>query len=466
MSEFNQIKNTEISDDNYLLNILRDKDHKISFIQLPTREFIKNNLNDNPINLQTRQMIKIWEKLIGDAIIFLKSKDKREIYHDKMALGTKTLCEFLEEFQDFEPILYGAVPNYRDHIAHVIRVFLLGQHLIKGAIGFENMKIPDEDDILKISGPEKEAIWCIASLTHDLGYALERFHAINKKARKMLEQFGNIPVQELGSGYFSQFGIMSDFVIKFLSAKVKQTENKEEFCTHVQAKYYQKFLCALTDFNHGVISSVILMKSLVFFKEADFMIDSFKPLKFRDARQFIIRREILRTIASHSCDDIYYLSIKNFSFMLKLCDEMQEWGRPRLLDLTKRGGSNTFLHITEFSSNSVDYKVIFLGPNDHKPTKVDQENTRNEIEKYFVEKTRSWLKVLRSGVSPFKKRKIKVKFTFEDKTKPEKIKIYELKHTNPSKIIILPEELRKREFPQINNYLEIKKKPDDFGSYG
>ena len=183
MSEFNQIKNTEISDDNYLLNILRDKDHKISFIQLPTREFIKNNLNDNPINLQTRQMIKIWEKLIGDAIIFLKSKDKREIYHDKMALGTKTLCEFLEEFQDFEPILYGAVPNYRDHIAHVIRVFLLGQHLIKGAIGFENMKIPDEDDILKISGPEKEAIWCIASLTHDLGYALERFHAINKKAR-------------------------------------------------------------------------------------------------------------------------------------------------------------------------------------------------------------------------------------------------------------------------------------------
>ena len=46
-----------------------------------------------------------------------------------------------------------------------------------------------------------------------------------------------------------------------------------------------------------------------------------------DSRQYYIRREILRAIASHTCHDIYQNDMLRFSFLLILCDDAQEWGR-------------------------------------------------------------------------------------------------------------------------------------------
>lgn len=386
------------------------------------------NLRNNELHLQTNRLIKIWKRLIDDAIIFLKSKDLREKYHDQMTLGTEMLFKFLKEFEKFEPILYGAVPNYRDHIAHVFRVFLLGLYVIKKAIGFENIK-PNNAKLV-ISPEEKEALWCISALTHDLGIPLQQIQQINQHVRGMLQQFGNIPVQELGYSYFTQFGDISEFVVRFMSSNIIEDQNGK-FVTHLQAKFYQKFLSALGDFNHGVMSSIILMKNLVYFKESDFMLDSFKPLKPEDARQFLIRRGILRAIASHSCEDIYYLEIKNFPFLLTVCDELQEWGRPRLVDVTKRGGSTTELKINKFSSKMVDYKVTFSFPKGYPLSDDEKTYAAKEVKRYFVSKCKKWLNVLRSAVGG-DIRDLKLNFEVEDNTS-EKVKNYWLKHSSPDK---------------------------------
>lgn len=271
------------------------------------------------------------------------------------------------------------------------------------------------------------------ALTHDLGYPLEVIHTINQRVRKMLQQFGNIPVQELGYNYFTQFGSITDFTIKFLSSNVIST-NQDEFIIHLQAKYYQKFLSALSNFDHGVVTSTILMKNLVYFKESDYMIDAQKPLKREDARQFLIRREILRAIASHNCDDIYHLGIKNFPFMLTLCDEMQEWGRPRLVDITKRGGSETKLTINKFDDKVVDYKITFSLPSKHVPSDTELEYTANEITKYFNETCEKWCNLLRSAVGG-EERELELRFEVEDQTAHEVRKAH-LRHINPQKVDI------------------------------
>ena len=432
MSKYKPIEGLNIRDDTYLLKLIKEEVKKMPFIREPTRNLIRK-LRNVDLHLQTEPLIELWKCLVGDAIIFLKLKDNREKYHDQMTLGTENLFEFLKEFQDFEPILYGAVPNYRDHIAHVFRVFLLGQNVIDSAIGFERVGPCQKN--LPVSREEKEAIWCISALTHDLGYSLEVIHHINQSVRSMLQQFGNIPVQELGYSYFSQFGSVSEFAVRFLSSDVVEIK-KDQFATHLQAKYYQKFLSALSSFNHGVISSIILMKDLVYFKESDYMVDQFKPLEKEDARQFLIRKEILRAIASHSCDDIYYLGIKNFPFLLKACDEMQEWGRPRLVDVTKRGGSRTELTINRFDGKMLDYKVTFSFPNGYKPSEAERTNTEIEVKEYFSKKCNRWLNVLRSAVGGHQ-RDLELRFTVEDKTTYE-VKTYTLHHKNPSEIEIRP----------------------------
>jgi len=445
MPDYTAVTNTEIKNDSHLVSYIKDEKvlGKIEFITEPTRESISRLRAETDLHYQANLLNKTWKLLIIDAISFLKRKDTREKYHDQMTLGTDELYSFLQEFQRFEPMLYGSVPHYRDHIAHVFRVYLLGQHVIKTSIGFENISF-SKDDL--VSPSEKEAMWCIMALTHDLGISLEKVHIINQSVRSMLQKFGNIPVQEIGHSYFAQFGPISEYVVKFLSSDVAEAGKDTKFATHIQSKYYQKFLAALGDFNHGVMSSIILMKDLVYFKEADYALDQAKLLNDEDARQFMIRREILRAIAAHSCDDIYYLGVKNFPFLLTVCDEMQEWGRPRLVDIFKRGESSTKLTINKFDDKTVDYRVTFYfreGPG-AKASEEERKNAKIEIIRYCLSKRNKWLNVLRSAVGG-SLRNLTLNFEVEDCSYPKK-ETYSLKHVNPEDVEIEPktEELKEK----------------------
>jgi hypothetical protein len=462
MSSYRPVTNIEIKADAYLLEYIQKqcREKQIKFISNATNKSILKLRTEADLHYQAELLNNLWKQLLSDAIIFLKKKDNRELYHDRVTMGTEKLCDFLNEFQKFEPILYGSVPNYRDHIAHVLRVYFLGQYLIENAIGFENISFSRSDFV---SPPEKEAMWCIIALTHDLGVSLEKVHDINQKVRSMLQKFGNIPVQEIGYSYFAQFGAFSEFAVKFMSSDVatvnahekraredekrnegREKKPKEEFTTRIQSKYYQKLLAALGNFNHGVMSSIILMKDLVYFKESDYKLDQSKYLDEEDARQFMIRREILRAIAAHSCDDIYHLTIRNFPFLLTVCDEMQEWGRPRLVDVFKRGETSTKLTINKFDGETVDYRVTFYFREDSKASEEERKNAKREVMRYCLAKREKWLNVLRSAVGG-DLRKLTLNFEVEDASIAE-IETYTLHHPNPRDVKMTPinEELGKR----------------------
>jgi len=149
----------------------------------------------------------------------------------------------------------------------------------------------------------------------------------------------------------------------------------------------------------------------------------------------MIRREILRSVASHSCDDIYYLKINNFPFLLTVCDEMQEWGRPRLVDVLKRGESSTKLTINSFNDKVVDYRVTFYFKS--KASKQEKKNARKEIIKYCLAKRNKWQNVLRSAVVGTE-RELTLNFEVEDSSVSEH-RFYSLKHPNPRDLKLDPE---------------------------
>jgi hypothetical protein len=47
------------------------------------------------------------------------------------------------------------------------------------------------------------------------------------------------------------------------------------------------------------------------------------PINIIAAKQFVVRREILRSIANHTCQDIYHLQFNTLSFLLYITDEIQ-----------------------------------------------------------------------------------------------------------------------------------------------
>ena len=350
-------------DDAFLIQWLKENKQKIDFInfkqppdaQKPSDQLVKElktrsddliaEIDRLPASLSKGKggadLLKLWKLFLGNAIVYLKLLDSREKYHDAEDFGVERLYKFFETFYHFEGVLYGADDYYRDHVSHMLRVFLLGEYLISTELKFENIVVGNESFAKKISPGEKEAMWCIIALTHDLGYALETVPDINKKVRTMLEQFGTINFKEIVPEY--QIQPLHKFIIQFISSDLREIkinkENDEEktiYLNHIQSKYFLKFSGAFERQSHGIISCIVNMRNLVFFLESDYSSDLNKPLDDDEAKQFLIRSNILRSIASHDCEEIYYLTLPQFPFLLTLFDEMQEWDRPRLKDAFRK----------------------------------------------------------------------------------------------------------------------------------
>ena len=405
---------------------------QVEHFEKETRKFI-NDLNSNkpfhdPENADI--LINLWKNLLGDAIIFLKAQDEREFYHDGEIFGVENIHGILKTFKKFEKMLYGAIGHYRDHVAHVFRVFLLGEYLIRESFGFEKIyihygletkRIDNESKkkvpVITITPEEKEAIWCIISLTHDIGYALEDIDKINENIREMIKEFGKASIQELSYLFPPQKHAIDEFVLRFISSDLVAFDDKtQNFWTHVQSKYYLKFSRACEKLDHGIISCTVLMRELVFFLESDFLLDTIKPLNRGEARQFLIRQTILRSIAAHNCEDIYHLSGRNFPFLLMIFDEMQQWGRPRMEEVFKEAGTPSEVicpnRFDDFGNQGLDvsYRAIF---EKHKESKKEARRSAKSIREYFRRKTKKYIRVLRSAVDG-EHREISLEFIVED----------------------------------------------------
>ena len=117
----------------------------------------------------------LWKKLIEKSIISLRYFDTREPFlkNDKKkphAYGLSQLCEYFNNYTDFESMLYGGSKYYRDHVVHVFRVWLLGIQLMLDNNYIDKIVI---DKQICINSQEKVAIWTLISLCHDLGYPLK-----------------------------------------------------------------------------------------------------------------------------------------------------------------------------------------------------------------------------------------------------------------------------------------------------
>ncbi|WP_027358608.1 hypothetical protein [Desulforegula conservatrix] len=360
----------------------------------------------------------LWKEILIDAIYFLRINDSRErlFYKDKNTksdmkqsvveavrrantFGIDDLYAYFNQFTEFESILYGTDKFYRDHIIHPINVWIIGLHIIKKfgssfkILSCEKIEVAKNDSgdngqsKMHLSIAELSAMWTVISLTHDIGYPLEKVEKINDQLEKMLGQFGKIKFNRSNFAFENRHDNLVNFLINFISsvakpdsnnphsltnhkqwkfwtkkskiAKHKKDSKENNWFIHKRWKYWSKFSKSWEAYDHGIVSSLILLKSLTFFIEADYA-DSSPLTKNEDARQFAIRSEILHSIAAHTTPKIYHLLTNNLPFLLILCDEMQEWSRPTFSDIRAGArGRARRVELTELSIDKMNSKIEF-----------------------------------------------------------------------------------------------------------
>ena len=363
---------------------------------------------------------KLWPHFIRNAIRHLRYKDFRDRGKLKFDFGVKSLMDYFREFSKFEELLYGIDEFYRDHSSHVFRVYLLGEFITRKFIpnNYESITIFDQPSFknekiskyLNISNDEKEALWCIIALCHDLGYPLQKIYKLNKKLSKILKYFGIYNFERIRFNLPQEGTILNEYIIKILSSKLVAV-SQNEYRFKVQSKFYTKFSNAYEKLAHGILSCILLMKNLVYFKETDFkkIISSESEEDENhhvNAKQYLLRREILRAIASHDCLDIYHIQVYNYPFLLIICDEIQEWSRPFSKRRIFYGWENEKCEKIQINSFTKQDIEIYM--------KIDL--TPKEMEKYVEDKIRKFIRILRSAVNSYK-REFKFKIIIENKRK-------------------------------------------------
>jgi hypothetical protein len=414
---------TELNDDDLFISIGKEKIVKI----LKGLVIPEKNLDEKARILKKQKIVfqKLWPHFVRNAIKLLRDYDTRDKGSLKLDFGVKNLTKYFKEFSKFEELLYGIDDFYRDHSLHVFRVYLLGDFLIREKLGgYENIDIINKPQNLgKIDEAEKKAMWCIIALCHDLGYPLEKLDSLNKKLLKILEYFGTSNFTPLRYNLPFEGAILDRFILKIISSKITKG-----LYTHLQSKFYTKYLNAYEKLTHGIMSCILLMKNLVFFKETDYQLFFKKGTATRDdpkqriliysedARQYIIRREILRSIASHDNEDIYHIQMNNFPFLLTICDEIQEWDRPasiRRLYYIVDDKNKEEIEIISFTKNKIIISITI--------NLFDE-----DFEDYSKKKFKRFIRLLRSAVDSEKRA-----FDFEFSIKNRKEWIFNFIYKNP-----------------------------------
>jgi len=377
--------------DAFLIRHCNENLKHLTFLSEPAAEILRklrataDGLKDKDEFLSREELGELWRELLVDAIHALKVRDRREKARlrrfpakdpekmrrarDQNVYGIGELTAYFKSFSDFERVLYGSESTYRDHITHVVRVWLIGVYLLTGPASIEDVCIDfpawgrtpnrtsdqEQQAALQaalVTSPERWAMWTVVALCHDLGYPLEQTHQINDVIDNMLAHFGNIAVGRYRYSFQPHHQPLNEMTLRVIPSRIEQlrrARGKDEltasrsgdYRTVLQTKYYTKFAHSLEDFHHGIISCLVLMKTLIYFMETDYSAGE-GGLTLEDARQFHIRREMLRAIASHTCPEVYHLRIDTLSFLLILCDQLQQWGRPtfREMKLGRAGSSD------------------------------------------------------------------------------------------------------------------------------
>lgn len=405
------------------------------------------------LSYETNDMVDdLWSLLIEKAIICLRIFDKREPFlsssdntKHQYVYGIDKLKKYHDNYVDFEGVLYGSDSYYRDHVFHVIRVWLLGIYLlltgnkfIKGGetelrlidkIHFEGESAGESRELdkaekenlineLKALNPEdclfwkqgektfkvhenpndlgvdfecdrierrymlssvntfsyefnifeKISMWTIIALCHDLGYPLEKSKKVLDKTEKMMGAFMANPYIEKTLRFDGTQDSNNLDIITFASKKMNAKLAREtvddpkkefyiaEFRASIQDKYKFKYKLSLEDFSHGIISAIIIYKMLIYFIETDNNPDANYVFHNEDARQFYIRRDILRAITAHTCKNVYHIDVPTFPMLLFVCDELQEWGRKSWRNMYSGINSQkTELMLSSFNVDKIEY---------------------------------------------------------------------------------------------------------------
>ncbi len=250
------------------------------------------------------------------ALSYLQQSKKRE---NKYALVGRTISKLwtqssknprmLKNSPKFEKVLQN-IPDmkYRDHFIHSLYVFLMGHYIIN--------RLTESHDF---NSTDVNLTWMLTSTFHDIAYPIERIHPL---LNSVLGYFMGTKTKN----YIDIKAILPEIYYDFMRHICSFNQNPIVRAHSIDIRsydlpLYKRLKLELIKKNHGVLSALILANDLAVRQ---------RFLNYGDGENFFnMHLPACHAICLHAIkEERINFETHPFAFLLVLCDELQDWGRP------------------------------------------------------------------------------------------------------------------------------------------
>ena len=241
-----------------------------------------------------------------------------------VVLGLNRSLKIHEHFRRsfrYESVLYQSREGYRDHLFHAMNTFLLGVFFIYSKDG--PLKHIGKKWISSWRKRNKTINeWLIASLFHDFGYVLSIYPAFNK----LISKFSSAKVQNLVRKLEKNW----DNLLEELNENVK-TEHKLK---HTLKNYCDHGIFSFLHLNH-------LTNNLDYDENTADEVTIDSTNHYKNALHSILYHNLVK--------ETFDLKDYPLTALLIICDELQDWQRPKYADMSL--SKSTISFINQYSTN-------------------------------------------------------------------------------------------------------------------
>lgn len=259
------------------------------------------------------------------------------------------------KLSQLERNLHELSPYQRDHVCHAVLTFLLGHWIISKL------------NLYRYRGMFFQ--WKLSSLLHDVGYSVEIINRLDNQIfsyfeRNLLnkERYNYTPPQRcdrlreysmMYSGNNRHDLNMFDLFSERFSDWGLDLDANSIFNDMCNGK---KIDTSGLRTDHGIISSIFVVKSIDYLYEINNpkqLIDPYCPWNYENIQNDIINVGASIFIHNLNRDDLVWdFNNMPLATLLKICDELQDWGRP--MDSNPNGNSPS-----DYDINYVHDNIVF-----------------------------------------------------------------------------------------------------------
>jgi len=375
--------------DSAIIDCFNKKLSNMSFIptnDIPKiRSWVNSLIEENKSRYEKAMIAKdMWKYFMKKSLLSI-SENLR---------GYDRLCNYFDEFVEYENVLFSIDDYYRDHTIHTIWVMMLGFYLRDNFITLKELNYSHVTSIFEESAKvgnkgEKEtldsirknyeqALWCLISLTHDLGYPIERTKRASQVMAKMIKNFGILSSRNYEYNFNIIHKTAIDELLKMINSNVVWVDDSNFLIVHPSGQILD-YAKSFERLDHGIMSAYLIQQYLdvICDNSLNFNIENIYWTDKEKAVMNTIISTWLESISSHT--NIYrYTNLNyplNMSDLLLISDELEEFSRYAKSKKNKEWSEVKIR--TELNLTKTQFGIRHI---------IDDQNIPYEIEPIFIKK--------------------------------------------------------------------------------